>query len=106
MKNEADFHIDADDLVWIPEVAKRGYILVTGDNAQRRKIEEKILREQVKISTVFFPDGFSNLQFWLQARWVVNHWEKIANETRHCKPGESYLVKQNNGKVERYVPKK
>lgn len=94
------FDRDMKDVDLIPAVAKRGNLFVTCDNAQRRKLVEKVLREQVKISTVFLWGGFSSLMKWPQARWIINHWEQISKETCHFAAGDTFLVKQS-GKVEK-----
>ncbi len=105
MFNVEGFDRDDEDVVWIPKVASLGYVLVTTDNAQRRKVVEATLRESVKIRTVFLPGGFSQLCLVPQARFLVKEWEGIAKETRSCREGETFLVSMN-GKVRRDPAKK
>jgi hypothetical protein len=105
MFNVEGFGRDDVDIVWIPKVAALGHVLVTSDNAQRRRVVERVLREEVKIRTVFLPPGFSDLDRWGHAKWIINHWQGIANHTRRCREGETFLVKMGGG-VEKHVPKK
>jgi hypothetical protein len=88
------------DTIWIPYVAKQGWIAVTVDKRVKTKPHERELVESTGIRMVHIAGGFEQLPRWPQIRWFVNHWEDIAKETAKCKEGEQFTVRMN-GKAEK-----
>ena len=89
------------DSDWIPEIGKRGYVLVTWDRKTRtRPAEAEALRKH-GVTTIYLGEFWKKLQFWDQAAWLARHWPKIEEFVTGCDQGTVAEIQQN-GKF-RYV---
>lgn len=95
-----EFDENTKDLVWMPVVAKHGWIVVTDDNRIRKRPSERALRTELKLTTVFLAGSMANLRMWDQATKIVHAWPAIEAGLEHAQRGTCLLVSLH-GKVER-----
>jgi predicted nuclease of predicted toxin-antitoxin system len=81
-----------DDEVWIPEIGRRGWILVTGDLRIRRRKAEKIVFQRAQIVTFFLAKEYNNKNALNRIKWILNQWEAIEAVAATAQPGDCFLV--------------
>jgi hypothetical protein len=89
-----------DDREWIPIVAERGWILVTGDHRITRRREERRIFRESKLTTFFLAKEYNNKTARVRIRWIFNQWEKIEAAAQKATPGDCFLVPMK-GKLKR-----
>jgi hypothetical protein len=95
-----EFSADAADEAWMPEVAKRGYIVITRDrNIQKRPAQRELYR-QLRLRGLFLGPAFSKMRLRELARWLLWRWDDIEDTMSSAKPGEAYLLHQR-GRLEK-----
>jgi hypothetical protein len=87
-----------DDVVWMPEIAARGWILVTGDHRLRSRRSEKPVFRRARLITFFLEAGYTNKTKRVQIQWLLNQWPAIERLAAIAQPGDCFLVPQK-GKV-------
>jgi hypothetical protein len=96
---EKIFPPDTPDEKWIPEVARRGWVIVTADrNIKTTPHLRRILHES-KVTAFFLSQPFSDQKLWDFAVSLLTVWPEIKKVAEKSKPGDSYLV-YRSGKVE------
>jgi hypothetical protein len=80
------------DTVWIPQVAERGWILITGDHKIARRKEEKRIFRQVRLTTFFLSKEYNNKKAINRIKWITTQWEKIDNLAQRAEPGDCFVV--------------
>lgn len=90
-----EFPADTPDEIWIPVVAGKGYLLITGDGRIRRGSVERQALEQSKIPALFIYSGYTSRPMFQQVSWIIEHWETIAGKLSKLKPGEIRHVNVN-----------
>jgi hypothetical protein len=88
---------------WMPLAAQTEHIAVTGDSRIIKKPQQRVLRESVKLTTVFMPKGYVNLQMWDQLIMLVRYWPAISTTCERAKRGDCIEVSQS-GKASFFVP--
>ncbi|MGH7661581.1 MAG: hypothetical protein ACRENA_11785 [Vulcanimicrobiaceae bacterium] len=90
-----------DDVDYIPEVAAKGWIIVTSDLAMRKRgSPQAAALKSAKAIAFFMPKGFASLPFWDQAWKLFKMWPTIRETAARAKPSDIYDVTVA-GKVER-----
>lgn len=90
---------DIRDSEWMTAIAQHGWIAITSDNRIRKKPAERDLLKQLKLSMVFLPGGFANLNLWQQAAKIVTWWPAIDAHCKRLHRGRCAIVSMS-GKVE------
>lgn len=94
-----DFPAETPDVNWLPEVGKKGWVVVTGDRRISKKPPERKALEEANVIAIFMAKGFtSKLKFDLVASFI-RWWPDIDRAVKHVKPGTSLEVGVN-GKVD------
>jgi hypothetical protein len=93
------------DVEWIPFVAARRWVTITGDHRILTNPEERRLLEEAKLTVIFMPKGFTKDPIWAQYQLLVKAWREIVAVAERARPGDCYEV-QRNGKVTIFVPKR
>jgi predicted nuclease of predicted toxin-antitoxin system len=83
---------DSADIDWMPWVAKSGRVAVTLDNRIATRPHEKKILQETQLRVVFLAKGVANLDFWAQARFLINQWQKIEASVERLKPGRCVRV--------------
>ena len=83
------------DVDWIPEVSRKGYVLITGDGRIRKGGAERAALEQSRLRAIFFYNGYTNLNIWEQVAFIVRLWPAIDSEAQRMKPGETRHLSVN-----------
>lgn len=96
---EAGFEPDTPDTKWMPEVAMKGWVAVTGDARIRTRKHERELWRSLKLTLFVLHKGFTNLGLWEQQIFLLKHWRAIDKRARRAKKGDIYKV-SGSGKVE------
>jgi len=86
------FPADTKDVVWIPEIGKKGWVLVTADLSVQKRNAERIALREANIVTFFFGTWFLDKRKWDQVVWIIKHWRTIEEEAHKTKPGTSLEV--------------
>lgn len=76
-------------------------VFVSNDTSQRTNPIERALLKQSGVISLYFNPFWGKLKFWPQARWLVNHWEKIDGFTKGVAQGTCANLQQN-GKSQIY----
>lgn len=96
---QEDFPENTLDVDWIPEVGKRGWVVITGDRGIARKPAEKKALEEARIISVFMAKGFTNKAIFDLVSCIIKWWPEIERQVERVKAGTSLQV-TINGKVE------
>ena len=91
-------HASTSDVQWMPIVAKNAWICITGDLRIVKKPQERVVRAEAKLTTVFMPSGFTMLKLWPQFELLIKAWPNIVGAVERSRPGDCFEV-QRNGKV-------
>jgi PIN like domain len=94
-----DFPPDTLDVDWIPEVGKRGWVVVTGDRRISKKPPERKALQEANVIAVFMSKGFTSKKIFDIVASFVKWWPEIEYAVSRVKPGTSLEVGVN-GKVE------
>jgi hypothetical protein len=92
------FAQDTKDVVWLPEISAKGWVVITGDQNIRTRPAERIALEQANLITFFAYKGFTKQGRWEQVIWIVRHWRAIESQASRSPQGVSYEVNVN-GKI-------
>lgn len=96
-----EFGKGVDDVDWLPEVGKREWVAVTGDQEiNRRRVEKEVLKRH-RVTTFFLYKGFTKLRRLPQISYMTRHWESIVAAAERARPGDLFLV-NHNGKLKPY----
>lgn len=93
------FPNDAADLVWIPELGKNGWTLISVDHNQTRRPEERAALKKAGATAFYLAKSFIALPFEQQAWRLVKFWPDIADAAEAATGGGCYQVRIN-GKIE------
>ncbi|HTD32291.1 MAG TPA: hypothetical protein VK665_01420 [Candidatus Elarobacter sp.] len=94
-----DFPPDTLDVDWIPEVGKKGWVVVTGDRRISKKPPERKALQEANVIAVFMSKGFTSKKIFDIVASFVKWWPEIEYAVSRVKPGTSLEVGVN-GKVE------
>lgn len=97
--NLRDVYFDqgVDDTEWIPEIARLGWVLITGDHHIRTKKTEKLAFQHARLITFFMAKEY-NRQSHNRVAWVLSHWPEIEVAAATAQPGDCFVVPRK-GKV-------
>ena len=90
-----EFLEDTPDIVWIQELGKRGWPLITVDRRIWSRPQELVALRQAGVTAFFLGPFFSKALFWDQAVWLMRHWPKFRNVTAALVKGACFTVQQN-----------
>jgi hypothetical protein len=93
------FPQDAADLIWIPELGRNGWTLLSVDHNQTRRPEERAALKKAGAIAFYLAKSFIALPFGEQAWRLVKFWPDIADAAEAAISGGCYHVKIN-GKIE------
>jgi len=96
-----EFGEDTPDLEWLPEIAQRGWVVVTADHGIYKRQPEREALGKGNITAVFLPKGLLRMQAWDQVVWVLRHWRAIDETVSRAERGTIFRVTQG-GKPETY----
>ena len=94
-----DFPASTIDVDWLPEVGKRGWIVVTGDRRISKKPPERKALEEANVIAVFMAKGFTSKPIFDLVSSFIKWWPDIERAVARVKPGTSLEV-SINGKVD------
>jgi hypothetical protein len=83
-----------DDALWIPEIAARGWVLVTGDHRLRSRHGERAVFRQARLIAFFLEAGYTNKTRRVQIQWLLGQWPAIEALAAAAQPGDCYVVPQ------------
>jgi hypothetical protein len=87
------------DTVWMPKVAALGWVAITSDVAITRRLKERAIPADVGLRLVCLHGDVARMDFFDQAKWVINAWQEIVKHAETAKAGQRYRVTINR-KVE------
>jgi hypothetical protein len=100
---------DPGDKVWIPEVCKAGFIIITADSAQvktrGKTIVECRLYQAHKGIAFFFPRGFPQMPLWPQTAAFFRAWVNIADGAANAKPRDLFDVSSTGSVAKKHIRK-
>lgn len=85
---------DIDDEVWMPEIAKEGWVAVTQDRAIERRPHQAALRQRVGLRMIYLPSAFMKMPLWDQATFLVRLWRQIDQAAEDMRGGVGLLLQQ------------
>ncbi len=94
-----DFPPGTLDVDWIPEVGKRGWVVITGDRGISKKPAERKALEEANVISVFMAKGFTTKPIFELVSLFIKWWPDIEHAVERVKPGTSLEVNPN-GKVD------
>ena len=89
------FSEDAEDIEWVPKVAQRGHIIVTGDKKMLSRPHELEALRVNKATAFFLCKRFVEMQRWDQAAWLFQAWPSIMQAASRALPGQCFDVAEN-----------
>ncbi len=82
----------------MPDVGRRGWVVITGDRAISRKPAERKALKEAEIVAIFMAKGFTTKPIFELVSSVIKWWPQIERAVEHVKPGTSLEVSPN-GKI-------
>ena len=70
-------------------------VFISKDTSQRTNPIEAGLLKQSGVTSLYFNPFFGKLTVWPQAKWLVNHWEKLDGFVRGASVGTCADIQQN-----------
>ena len=92
---QEEYAAETKDADWIPEVALKGYTLITGDGRIRKGSAERAALEQSQLPAIFLYNGYTNTTIWEQVAFLVRHWPVIEKEARKMQSGDTRYLGVN-----------
>lgn len=88
------FPQDVKDVEWMPKVAARGLVAITGDERILKRPAEREARKECGLKTVFFS-SIADLQIWPQVLLVMRAWPEIESWAAKARAGQCARVTAN-----------
>ena len=85
------------DDVWIPQLGRNGWTLISIDRNQLRKPEERAALRAGGAIAFYMAKTFDHLPFMEQAWRLVKFWPAITDAAERTRQGQCYLVRTNGG---------
>lgn len=86
------------DEEWMPFVGERGWVTLTSDRRIASTQRQREILISSRLTTFFFPKGYSNHGLWTQFTMFVRAWEQITANAERARPGDCFDV-QESGRV-------
>jgi hypothetical protein len=83
-----------DDVVWLPQIAARGWVLITGDHRLRSRRSEKPVFLRARLITFFLAAGYTNKTKRVQIEWLLRQWSALETLAIAAQPGDCFVVPQ------------
>jgi hypothetical protein len=96
---QEDFPANTPDIDWLPEIGRKGWVVVTGDRRISKKPPERKALEEANVIAVFMAKGFTLKKRFDMVSSFIKWWPDIERAVAHVKPGTSLEVGVN-GKVD------
>ena len=77
------FPVGADDIEWISEAGRQGWIVITADHKIRQHRAERLALRRANINSK---------QLLTQVRWFAGKWEAVERQAAQAERGELYEV--------------
>jgi hypothetical protein len=87
------------DVTWIPEIGRRGWVVITADRGISKKPAERKALEEANVISVFMAKGFTTKPIFELVSLFVKWWPDIDRSVQRVKPGTSLQVNPN-GKID------
>lgn len=82
-----EFPVDAKDVDWIPEVGKRGWIVVSCDANQRRRDNEHQALKKHGVRALYIRHSGAPKDLHIDAARIIKNWPKIRDWGASAKQG-------------------
>lgn len=86
------FPPDTADVVWLQEIGRLGWVLVTEDKNIRRKPQERQALYLSKVTAFFLSKSFGELKLQEKGQALVSVWPKIQATTAACQQGSIFSI--------------
>jgi hypothetical protein len=83
------------DTVWISELGKHGWPLITVDRRIMTRPHELVALKQAGVTAFFLGSFYSKAKFWDQATWLIRYWPQFLSVTVALPKGTCFTVQQN-----------
>lgn len=83
------------DVVWMPEVAKRGWITLTADGRILKNAHELRVFSSCGLTLFVMHKHYSKRDLWTQFTELVRAWPAIEQMAERGKPGDCFQVTAN-----------
>jgi hypothetical protein len=93
-----EFPAETNDVDWIPEVGRCGWVVITGDRGISRKPAERKVLEEANVIAVFMAKGFTTKPIFELVSLFLRWWPEIERTVSRVRPATSLEVNPN-GKV-------
>ena len=96
-----EFGRGAADEEWIPEVGKKGGIVITQDLNIHRTRQQRELYRQFKIGVVFFkPPKKTGYGYWTMIEKIIEAWPDIKRVAKREKKPFAYVIRPRSKRLE------
>ena len=85
------------DPIWLADLGKNGWTLVSIDRRQLKKPEERDALKKSGAVAFYLAKGFDHQPFMDQAWRLLKVWPAIVDTAKRTRAGQVYLVKINGG---------
>ena len=75
------------DTIWIPEIGRRGWIIVTLDRRITKRPAERLALEKANVTAVFIHKGYFQMRGQDQLMWIILRWSIIKAAATGAAPG-------------------
>jgi hypothetical protein len=92
----AEHPAGVDDKDWIPEIGKKGWVIVAGDQRILTRPAEALALKKANVIAYFIYRGFPQQGIRDQARWLIRYWHKIEEHAaKVASRGNCYEVRSD-----------
>ena len=92
---DSQFPDGVDDVDWIPEIGRRGWIIVSADPKITTRPPEVAALKKAHVVAFFIYKGFTEKLIFEQARWLFRSWERIEHEAHGASKGNYFEVRSD-----------
>jgi hypothetical protein len=84
-----------EDYDFLPRLREKGFVYVTADDRQKTREREARAIREAGITALWLGPFWDRLDFWGQAKWIINRWQMVDGYVQGVATGTCAEVKQN-----------
>jgi len=89
------FEPSTPDIVWLEELGRKGWPLITADKRIRSRPQERAILKSAHLTTFFLGRFFLKMHYWDQAVWLIRRWPRIEETARSFTRSVHFSVQQS-----------
>lgn len=92
-----EFPQNTPDIVWIPEIGKREWIIVTLDRKITKRAPERLALNEANVTAVFVHRDYFQMRAQEQLTWITFRWSIIKTAATEAAQGTKLSLTMDGG---------